>query len=246
MQDRMYFMIDEIAIPVDISEVLKNHFGFEYRCYYDRKKSSILNELCDKYGSDKGEIRNTDHPYPWPSHSYADLMERMFGHCRFNVQNVFECGIGTNNPSLASNMTARGKPGASLRVWEEYFPNANIFGADIDENIIFCEGRIKTFFCDQTNMKAIADLWKNLRDFEFDIMIDDGLHTFDAGVCLFEGSFHKIKNGGIYIIEDVKMNDIVNFIAYFQKRKMNVEVVNLYRKNIQVGDNSLIIIRKTE
>lgn len=244
MQDKIYFTVDNVSIPVNVSDMLESNFRFHYSNYYNRSKSSILNYLCDKYGSDKGEISSEGHPYPWPSHSYADFVERIFSHCRLSVKNVFECGMGTNNPVLASNMTSNGRPGASLRVWKEYFPNANIFGADIDKNILFSEDRIKTFFCDQTNINSIFDMWKNMEGIEFDFMIDDGLHTFEAGVCLFDGSFHKLKDGGIYIIEDIKSADIVKFLSYFSDRKFDFELVNLYRKNFTLGDNSLIVIRK--
>ena len=48
-----------------------------------------------------------------------------------------------------------GKPGASLRVWRDYFPNAIIYGADIDKDILFAEERIKTFYIDQLDPVAI-------------------------------------------------------------------------------------------
>ena len=50
---------------------------------------------------------------------------------------MFELGIGTNNKELLSHMQSEFKPGSSLRAWQEYFPNANIYGADIDSDIIF-------------------------------------------------------------------------------------------------------------
>ena len=50
----------------------------------------------------------------------------LFSHCRDTVKLVFECGIGTNYPDTKSNMTSTGKPGASLKVWKDYFPNAKI------------------------------------------------------------------------------------------------------------------------
>ena len=37
----------------------------------------------------------------------------------------------------------------------------------------------------------------------FDIIIEDGLHTFEANVCFFENSIHKLKKGGYFIIEDI-------------------------------------------
>ena len=46
----------------------------------------------------------------------------------------------------------------------------------------------------------------------FDIIIEDGLHTFEANKCFFENSIHKVKRGGIYIIEDITNIDLPKFI----------------------------------
>jgi hypothetical protein len=99
--------------------------------HYHKNDRSLLSQLCDEHGSDKGEIKTTGHPYPWPSHTYADFYSRLFDHCRHGVKRVFECGLGTSNPDLLSSMGSGGKPGASLRVWKANFPNAQIVGADI-------------------------------------------------------------------------------------------------------------------
>ena len=52
---------------------------------------------------------------------------------------VFEFWVGTNNPNLASSMGVLENPGASLRDWRDYFPNALVFGADIDIEILFTD-----------------------------------------------------------------------------------------------------------
>ena len=116
---------------------------------YSKDSAIELARLCDLYGSDKGEIATSGHPYPWASHSYSDLYELMFALRRSDVRRVLECGLGTNNPALASSMGAKGRPGASLRVWRDYFPNAEIVGIDIDGDVLFIEERIATFQCDR-------------------------------------------------------------------------------------------------
>lgn len=166
--------------------------------YFDPK---CTNELCDimfGFGSDKGKPDNTG----W--HNYTTYYHEVFKNVRTKKLRVFEVGLGTNNTSVPSNMGVHGKPGASLRGWKVYFPNSEIFGADIDSGVLFAEDRISTFYCDQTDPKCIHDMWSKPELSEgFDIIIDDGLHTFDANKCLFENSIHKLNVGGVYIIEDI-------------------------------------------
>jgi hypothetical protein len=211
--------------------------------HYKKNTSSLLSALCDKYGSDKGAIAQFGHPYSWPPQTFADVYSRLFDHCREGVEKVFECGLGTNNPNLASSMGVNGIPGASLRVWRDYFPNAVIFGADIDKEILFEEKRIKTFYL-KTDQRAIINFWKNVGLTDFDFMIDDGLHTFEAGICLFENSISQLSKNGIYSIEDVNMPDLIRFRDYFSSKKYQVDYVNLLRPDLEIGDNNLVIIRQ--
>jgi hypothetical protein len=212
--------------------------------HYKKNTSSLLSGLCDKYGSDKGAIAQFGHPYPWPSQTFADVYSRLFDHCRMGVKKVFECGLGTNDPNLVSSMGVNGVPGASLRVWRDYFPNSIIVGADIDKDILFEEKRIKTFYLDQTDPHAIANFWNNVGGTDFDFMIDDGLHTYEAGICLFENSVSKLSKNGIYSIEDVSMSGLIKFRDYFATKKYQVDYVNLLRPNLDIGDNNLVIIRQ--
>ena len=48
-------------------------------------------------------------------------------------------------------------------------------------------------------------MWNDIGIKYFDIIIDDGFHSFDAACCLYENSIHKLKKGGIYIIEDITL-----------------------------------------
>ena len=105
-----------------------------------------------------------------------------------------------------------GRPGASLYGWNEFFINSKIYGADIDSDILFNTDNIKTFYCDQTKPDIIKNMWNNnLLDGLFDIIIDDGLHTFYANECFFENSIHKLNKNGYYIIEDIREVDFELF-----------------------------------
>jgi SAM-dependent methyltransferase len=198
------------------------------------------------HGSDKG---SHDITKSW--HNYTIVYNELFKDRRVDTLRVFELGLGTNNTYIPSNMGKYGKPGASLRGWKEYFPNADIFGADIDRNILFTEERIKTYFCDQTEPRLIKMMWDE-KDLElpFDIIIEDGLHTFEANVCFFENSVHKLAKNGIYVIEDIMRDDIFRFTAKLREWSSVYPTMSFTLMQIpslvNSVDNTIVIIRNME
>lgn len=206
-----------------------------------------LNFLCDKYGSDKGSnfnvANNNLHPYSWLPHTYTNIYEALFRNNRHEIKNVFECGIGTDNEDIQSNMSAKGKPGASLRVWRDYFINANIYGADIDRSCLFEEEKIKTGYIDQTSPVDIKNYFKNF-DFKFDLMIDDGLHTGKAALCLFENSIDYLSKNGIYCIEDLSIEGIEVLYDYFKTKSDKYIVKYAIMQTPNMLNNNMVIIRK--
>jgi hypothetical protein len=160
------------------------------------------------------------------------------------VKAVFECGIGTKKEGLTSSMGALGKPGASLRVWRDYFPNAQVIGADIDTDCLFEEDRILTFELDQTNPISIKNTLEKIEIRLFDCIIDDGLHTFEGGKTLFENLIDSLAMNGTYIIEDINPWDMQAFQDYFDQSKFLVYFVHLFRKKTSLSDNSVIVIKK--
>jgi len=151
-----------------------------------------------KHGSDKGR-----------AHNYTTVYSALFRERHDQPLRIFELGLGTNSPNLPSSMGVFGVPGASLRGWRELFPNASVFGADIDRRILFQEDRIKTFYCDQLDRSSIRELWSH-PDLQagVDIIIEDGLHTFEANVSFLEESLDHLRPGGIYICEDIMWNRV--------------------------------------
>jgi hypothetical protein len=196
--------------------------------------NNLLTKLCEFYKSDKGSINHYKKGiWGWRAHTYSNYYYSLFNHFKEDVKLVFECGIG--------NMTVNRIPGASLRVWRDYFKNAQIYGADIDKNILFQEDRIKTYYVDQLNTPSIETMWKKIGIQNFDIIIDDGLHTNDANINFFINSFDKLKKNGIYIIEDVAISRINNITE--KLKKFNPEFIYLQKKNLIYKDNNLVIIR---
>jgi len=162
-----------------------------------------ISKLCDLYGSDKGtNSENVRFVSGWHYHDYAYIYELMFNSIRLKVQRILEVGIGTTDPSIQSSMGKMGSPGASLRVWRDYFPSAEVIGIDIDDKVLFTEERITTFQCDQTDPESIGTFFRECHIKSFEIIIDDGLHTEEAANVFFENAWRRLELGGFYFIED--------------------------------------------
>jgi hypothetical protein len=214
----------------------------------DVEYNSKSNELCAimaQAGSDKGCPDNKGH------HTYTLLYHALFNPVRDQAIRVFELGLGTNNISIPSNMGINGIPGASLRGWREFFPKGQIFGADIDKDILFKEDRIETFYCDQLSKQSIHELWSqpSLND-NFDIIIIDGLHTFEADCNFVDHSIHKLKKGGILVVEDIYYSTISMYTR--QTRKWSEQYPDLRFRLEPMGycrntiDNVLLIIQRSQ
>jgi hypothetical protein len=193
---------------------------------------SELCQLMNHYGSDKGS--------GW--HNYTLIYNELFKSMKNENLAIFEVGLGTNNTDVPSNMGPNGKPGASLRGWRDYFSNSLVYGADIDKRILFEEDRIKTFFTDQLNSTIIKEMWEKM-PFDFDIIVDDGLHTYHANINFLENSFHKLKENGIYIIEDIIRKDIPIFDKYLNDNKYTYQILDIPNPH-NAHDNVLAVIYK--
>lgn len=153
-----------------------------------------LAALFNKYGSDKD--RN----------GYSHLYSILFDHLKNNEMNVLEVGIGTMTDGAASSMKGYMPdtylPGASLRAWRDYFVNSAVYGADVQPDTQFEETRIKTFLCDSTSRDAVSAVI-GASGLQFDIIVDDGLHWDRAQMDTLQNFFPYLKEGGLYVIEDI-------------------------------------------
>jgi hypothetical protein len=208
---------------------------------YQQYQVTPLCFMFDEIGSDKG--------VGW--HQYSRFYNELFLVAKYEDFNFFELGLGTNDTSIESNMGSGGNPGASLFIWKIFFRRANIYGADIDRKILFQEPRIRTFYCDQTNVQDISDLWHSpeLEDKKFGIMIDDGLHTFEAGKIFFENSIHKLLPGGVYIIEDIADSNVGQFRVQMEEWKEKYPSIQFWLVHIESvkqtpGDNWILVAKK--
>jgi hypothetical protein len=189
----------------------------------------------NRFGSDKGS--------GW--HNYTKLYHHLLSKKSSIIENVFELGLGTNNIDTLSSMGVRGKPGASLRAWKDYFPKAQIHGADIDKRILFEEPRIRTFYCDQTNPADISALWQSIPRVKFDLMVDDGLHEFQANKIFLQNSIQNLAEDGLFIIEDVLVHEpnLQNFKDFMNSMNLQSVIIKL-PSELNNNDNCLILIKR--
>lgn len=205
--------------PLAMTEYLESHGGqriysqsiFDFlQSRPEVSQPGVLGDLFVQYGSDKSTFHNYDLVY-----------ERILGDPN-QVTAILEIGLGTNNPKIISTMGFAGKPGASLRAFKSYFSNATIFGADVDREILFCEERIQTFFVDQLCSQTFLELARYLPS-DFDLIIDDGLHSVDANMRTLNFALPLLKIGGWLVIEDIGENslELWKFIAMTLPKKFS-------------------------
>lgn len=175
----------------------------------------LLASLFNKYISDKTSL----HSYEYV---YSNILENL-GVSR--SLNILEVGLGTNNPKLVSTMGKNGNPGASVRAFRDFLPNSNIYGADVDKNILFTEDRIQTFFVDQLDYESFQGLILPNNQ-KYDLIIDDGLHNVAANMNTLLFGLNNISVGGFIVIEDIAMSNIdcFNFVSYLLENTQKYEV----------------------
>lgn len=181
------------------SELVKKN-GFDLKITevddYQSQNDYSFGMTFQNYGSDKF------------SHKYHIIYNYIFN--KINIQNLLEIGLGTNNVNIVSNIGQYGKPGASLRAFKELQPLAQIYGADVDKDILFWEERITTFYVDQLDRNSLESLPK----IKYDLIIDDGLHQIGANFNTLLWALENLNDGGYIVIEDITLIDPWMTIAY--------------------------------
>lgn len=119
-------------------------------------------------------------------HSYIDSYEALLDSYRHTPINFLEIGIGF---------------GSCLEMWTNYFhPDSKIYGLDNEDFQIFKNFGIIQY-ADSKSQDARDQLFG---DTKFEVIVEDGEHTIDAQLVTFKNYFPLVKEGGIYILEDVQ------------------------------------------
>lgn len=197
------------------------------------KFKTPLCEIAYKYGTDK---------CPNIKHTYTLYYYQLLKDKRESIKKVLEVGIGYyeniryGEHTWDDNLKRKYHKGASLKMWRDYLPNAQIYGADIQEDCMFTDDRIKTFVCDQSNKRSVEKLIANTGS-DIDLFIDDGSHTSRNQIRLAQFALPLLDEGVIYIVEDVTEVDRV--LSFFSNDYDTTHVKGRKHK-----DDNLIVIRK--
>jgi len=142
-----------------------------------------LTRLAILYGTDK-----------WGTHWYTPHYDRYLRPMKSRRLNVLEIGVGGyESPEVG---------GRSLRMWKAYFRKSQIVGIDLYDKTHLSEHRIDVRQCDQTDKESLTRLCEEYGG--FDIIIDDGSHINEHVVQSFEVLFPLLREGGIYVAEDIQ------------------------------------------
>lgn len=121
------------------------------------------------------------------SHGYLQVYDPLFMSLD-SVSNVLEIGVYN---------------GDSLRLLQSYFPNSNVYGLDLtpprDHHY---NDRFKVLLGNQEDRDDLKHILTSI-DGVLDLIIDDGGHTMRQQQTSFGFLFRHLKNGGVYIIEDL-------------------------------------------
>lgn len=119
-------------------------------------------------------------------HNYLPHYWMHFRDIRHEVSTVIEIGLQRDH---------------SIRMWEEFFPNATIYGIDIDPRCQqFAGGRRKVLIGDQGDAAFLRRVIEQTGS--PDIVIDDGSHRVAHQLTTFNLLFPALASHGVYVVED--------------------------------------------
>ncbi|HET7641171.1 MAG TPA: hypothetical protein VFK47_20855 [Ktedonobacteraceae bacterium] len=160
-----------------------------------------LCELARKYQTDKGgwhlQAGET-------CHNYTPFYYRFWKDRRLEVMNVLEIGVNYC---------------CSLRMWEEFFPNAHIYGIDSNADCLQYNGpRIHVHMADQGSVESLHHALHEMKNPLFDFIVDDGSHETHHQILSCNCLMPSLKKDGLYVIEDIVLDcqpeSVGKFIHY--------------------------------
>jgi predicted O-methyltransferase YrrM len=173
------------------------------------KKNKSIVELSQKYNTDKKMDNGVKCYNGVLGHNYAKYYDQYLS--KLDVNKMLEIGVSW---------------GASIKMWDEYYDkNVEITGIDIDEK------RFKVKDIETNNIKILLGnqndigFLNKLSNESFDLIIDDGSHRMKDQQVSLKVLFKYLRNGGLYIIEDLHTSKHESFYDS-KKESTTIDVIN--------------------
>ena len=175
------------------------------------------------------------------AHSYLDLYETLLHNKKITAKNILEIGLGDFQE----------KNGGSIKLWKDYFSNANIYGLDIlsiDRVVDDLKNDPRVFLYTSTdayNEEFFNNTFLN-NNIKFDFMLDDGPHTLESMKIFIKLYSQLMTEDGILIIEDVQSWDWIEILSNEVPLhlKQYIQSYDL-RKNKNRYDDIVFVINKS-
>jgi hypothetical protein len=185
--------------------------------------------LCDALAYDRSDKVGGWHNY---GYVYSFLME-IFAH---RGCTILEVGDASSLWGTMCSGNTESSSGGSVRAWTEYL-GAVTFGVQIDRSSAVGFSLEHPLLINQHERVALRD---QLRRNEYDVIIDNGFHGFEPGVCLFEAAFGHLSASGIYVVEAVPLSDFGRWQAYFGASGKTAVMMS-FPSDVNFQDNALVI-----
>lgn len=170
-------------------------------------------------------------------HRYLDTDKNM-GHCY--ISHVYDKYLSPKKYTAKKILEIGMFLGDSQRMWNEFFPNATIYGTDVNfmGRIIKFENNIIKIFGDAYS-DAVIDALPN----DFDIIIDDGPHTLESMITFLKRYSFKVRSGGVVVIEDIQSIDWIPKLMEAVPAHLvdKTKVLDLRHVNMRYDDIVLLI-----
>jgi hypothetical protein len=174
-----------------IKTKLKQHLTIEQRTALRNNIANIVSIFVRGNLTILAKLYRTDKT---GDHNYTPHYMTHFRKFKNKRIKLFEIGVGGyKNPKAGGN---------SLRMWKKYFPFGKIYSIDIYDKSQLQEKNIKIYQGSQIDEDILKTICNN--DGPFDIIIDDGSHINEHIIKTFSILFPTLKDGGIYVIEDIQ------------------------------------------
>jgi len=184
-----------------------------------------LNRLGKIYGTDK-----------FGSHFYTTHYMTHLRRFKYKKIRLLEIGVGGYDDPNSG--------GQSLRMWKKYFPFGYIYSIDIYDKSQLEENRIKIFKGNQIDSKFLEEITSEIG--ELDIIIDDGSHINEHVIGTFNILFPKLKDGGVYIIEDTQTSYWRDFGGDSKDLNNPRTIMNYFKSLTDSLNNEEFIIKNYE